>query len=171
MVRALPVRSLRHHVREYVGWHEFAANPIHRRELPTEIIPVIINFGGPIRIFNTTDPHGWTDHGSFCTGAYDTHVIVRSAGATGGLQINFTILGARLFFGRPLKELTNLAVPLDDLMGPAARSFGDRLRRLRDHQLRYQSIGHASLKLRKPQQIQRMPGSVGVRPRGRAHSA
>lgn len=128
LVRALPTAPLRPHVREYVGWREFAVTAIHRRELPTEIIPVIINFEGPIRIFDAKHPDAWTDHDSFSTGAYDSHVIVGSAGVTGGLQINFTILGARLFFGRPLRELTNLAVPLADLMGPSARTLGDRLR-------------------------------------------
>ena len=128
MVRALPAPLLRPHVREYVGWREFAATPLFRRELPTEIIPVIINFEGPIRVFDAKQPDTWIDHDSFSTGAYDSHVIVGSAGVTGGLQINFTILGARLFFGRPLRELTNLAVPLADLMGPSARTLCQRLR-------------------------------------------
>ena len=128
MVRALPAPPLRLHVREYVGWREVAATPLYRRELPTEIIPVIINFEGPIRVFDARHPGTWTDHDSFSTGAYDSHVIVGSAGVTGGLQINFTILGARLFFGRPLRELTNLAVPLADLMGPSARTLCHRLR-------------------------------------------
>lgn len=128
MVRALPSPPLRALVREYVGWREFASTPINRRELPTEVIPVIVNFGDPIRIFDLDRADRWTDHDSFSTGAYDTHVIVGSAGATGGLQINFTILGARLFFGRPLRDLTNLAVPLADLMGPSSREFCGRLR-------------------------------------------
>lgn len=128
MVRARPAPALRPFVREYVGWHEHAVNPVHRRELPTEIIPVIVNLAGPIRVFDASHSGQWTDHDSFSTGAYDTHVIVGSAGATGGLQINFTILGARLFFGRPLRELTNLAVPLRDLMGRPADAFCGRLR-------------------------------------------
>jgi AraC-like DNA-binding protein len=128
LVRALPAPPLRGLVREYVGWHEYAAAPINRRELPTEIIPVIVNFGAPIRVFDITKPDRWTDHDSFSTGAYDSHVIVGSSGASGGLQINFTILGARLFFGRPLRELTNLALPLADLMGKPADAFCGQLR-------------------------------------------
>lgn len=128
MVRAFPSPPLRPHVHEYVGWRELAATPINRRELPSEMIPVIINFGAPIRIYDQADPRRWTDHGSFSTGAYDSHVIVGSSGASGGLQINFTIHGARLFFGHPLREMTNLAVPLADLMGAPANDFCDRLR-------------------------------------------
>lgn len=128
MVRGLPAPPLRCHVREYVGWREFAATPLYRRELPTEIIPVIVNFEGPIRVLDQRRPDTWIDHDSFSTGAYDSYVIVGSSGVTGGLQINFTILGARLFFGRPLRELTNLAVPLADLMGPSTHTFCQRLR-------------------------------------------
>jgi len=128
MVRALPSPPLRAHVVEYVGWREFAATPINRRELPTEVIPVIINFGAPIRIYAQANPRRWTDHTSFATGAYDSHVIVGSSGDSGGLQINFTILGARRFFGQPLKELTNLAVPLADLLGTPSNDLCERLR-------------------------------------------
>ena len=142
MVRALPAAPLRTLVREYVGWWEFAATPIHRRELPTEIIPVIINFGGPIRIFDPQRPDRWTDHDSFSTGAYDRHVIVGSAGTTGGLQINFTILGARPFFGRPLRELTNLAVPLTDLLGASGREFCERLRGAAGWHQRFAIVDH-----------------------------
>lgn len=126
-VLASPPASLRPYVREYVGWVEHMANPICRRELPTEVVPVIINFGAPVRIFDGRDPSRWTDFDSFSTGAYDTHVLVGSAGPSSGLQINFTILGARLFFGHPLSGLTNRVVPLEDLLGTHARELTGRL--------------------------------------------
>jgi AraC-like DNA-binding protein len=63
-------------------------------------------------------------------GAYDTFVRVRTCGPSGGIQVNFTILGARLFLGRPLGELTNQSVSLEDVMGPGARVLADRLRDL-----------------------------------------
>ncbi len=127
MVQGEPPPDLRPYIREYVGWFEHMASPLCRRELPTEIIPVIINFGAPVRIFERDNPSRWTDYSSFTTGAYDTYVLVGSAGPSGGLQINFTILGARLFLGRPLADLTNRVVPLDDVLGPAARRLVDEL--------------------------------------------
>ena len=47
------------------------ATPLCRREPPTEIVPVIINFGAPFRLFDQADPLRWTAYGSFTTGAYD----------------------------------------------------------------------------------------------------
>jgi AraC-like DNA-binding protein len=117
MVRSATHPSLRAYVREYVGWFEHFAVPICRREVPTEIIPVIINFGAPVRLFDSQDPSRWTDYGSFTTGAYDSYVLVGSTGPSGGLQINMSILGARLFLGRPLRDLRNRAVELDDMIG------------------------------------------------------
>jgi AraC-like DNA-binding protein len=121
MVRGAPHPSLRAYVREYVGWFEHFAVPICRREVPTEDIPVMINFGAPVRLFDMQDPSRWTDYGSFTTGAYDSYVLVGSTGRSGGLQINMSIFGARLFLGRPLRDLRNRAIELDDLFGSDAR--------------------------------------------------
>ena len=121
MVRGAPHPSLRAHVREYVGWFEHFAVPMCRREVPTEDVPLIINFGAPVRLFDMRDPSRWTDYHSFTTGAYDSHVLVGSTGPSGGLQINLSILGARLFLGRPLRELRNRAIELEDVLGRDAR--------------------------------------------------
>jgi AraC-like DNA-binding protein len=115
-----PAPALRAYVRQYAGWFEHMAAPLCRRELPTDEIPVIISFGAPIRVYDAGDSKVYRDLGSFSTGAYDSYVRVLSAGPCGGIQINFTILGARLFLGRPLGELTNQSVPLDCVLGPAA---------------------------------------------------
>ena len=121
MVRAAPHPSLRPHVRAYIGWFEHMAAPLCRRELPTEDVPVIINFGAPVRVFDPFDSSRWTDYGSFTTGAFDSYVLVGSAGPSGGLQINLSIMGARLFLNRPLGELRNRAIGLEDLLGRDAR--------------------------------------------------
>jgi AraC-like DNA-binding protein len=127
MVHASPHPSLREHVREYVGWVEHFPVPICRREVPTEDVPIIINFGSPIRLYDLQDASRWTDYGSFTTGAYDSYVLVGSTGPSGGLQVNLSILGARLFLGRPLKDLRNRAIALDDLFGPDARRLDSEL--------------------------------------------
>ena len=128
MVLAAPAPALRRYVREYAGWIEHMATSLCRRELPTEVVPVIFNFGAPIRIFDRHDASQWIGFNSFSTGAYDTHVLVGSAGASSGLQVNFTILGARLFFGHPLSALTNRVVALEDLLGASAHALTHRLR-------------------------------------------
>ncbi len=89
--------------------------------MPTEDAPLIINFGAPIRLFDQRDPSRWTDHGSFTTGAYDSHVLVGSTGPSGGLEVTLSILGVRLFVGRPIGDLKNRAVSLDEVCGGEGR--------------------------------------------------
>src|SRR5262245_28525687 len=128
MALRAPHPALRTHVRQYAGWIEHMAVALMRRELPTEQIPLIINFGSPVRVYGAGGASGFTDLDSFTTGAYDTFVRVRTCGPSGGVQVNFTILGARLFLGRPLGELTNQSVALDDVLGGDARELAGRLR-------------------------------------------
>ena len=92
MTVAAPPAALRAYVREYVGWFEHTATPLYRREPPTNEIPVIINLGAPVRIFESDDLTRWTDYDSFTTGSFDTYALVGTAGPSGGVQINFTIL-------------------------------------------------------------------------------
>jgi AraC-like DNA-binding protein len=121
MVTALPNPVLRMHVHRYIGWWEHRTTPLYRRELPTAEVPLIINFGEPIRLFDVADRTRSTELGSFVAGAYDSHVIVEANGSQGGMQIDFTILGMRLFLGRPLADLTNRGVALEDIFGSDGR--------------------------------------------------
>src|SRR5262245_26480135 len=113
----LPHPALRPYVREYFGGSEDTVQPINRRELPTEIAPLIINFGPPFRIFNPDDPSRYQQVSSFVTGAFDSFVVVGTTGAYACIQVNFTLLGMRLFLQRPLHELTNRVVSLEDVFG------------------------------------------------------
>jgi AraC-like DNA-binding protein len=123
-----PHASLGPHVRSpYYGWIEDVAVPICRREVPTEDVPIIINFGAPFRLYEQGDRSRWTDYRSFTTGAYDSYVLVGSTGASAGLQVNLSILGLRLFLGRPLGEMANRAVELEDVLGPEAGRLTARL--------------------------------------------
>jgi len=60
MVQRAPHPSLRAHVREYGGWSEDFAAPLCRREVPTEVVPVVINFAAPVRMFDVQDPSRWS---------------------------------------------------------------------------------------------------------------
>src|SRR5262245_44807602 len=123
-----PHPALRPHCLLYCGWFEHMATTLVRRELPTDEIPLIINFGPPLRVWEAGESERYADLGSFATGAYDAFVRVRSEGPSGGVQVNFTILGARLFLGRPLGELRNRSIPLEDLIGSFAAELRERLR-------------------------------------------
>jgi AraC-like DNA-binding protein len=116
-----PHPALRGLVREYVGGSEQTHQPLVRRELPTEIAPVIINFGAPFRMFDQRDAAKFVELRSFATGAFDTYALVGSTGAYSCVQINFTILGARLFLQQPLHVLANREAPLDAVLANATR--------------------------------------------------
>ena len=118
---AKPHPLLRAYVREFVGGSEETPSPLCRRELPTEIAPLIINFGAPFRLFDPANLSKYAELRSFVTGAFDTYALVESTGAYSCVQVNFTILGARLFLQRPLKDLTNREVSLDDALGEEGR--------------------------------------------------
>jgi len=65
---AAPHPALRPYVREYVGGFENTPTALCRRELPTEIAPVIINFGAPFRIFDQAVPSQFHEVTSFAAG-------------------------------------------------------------------------------------------------------
>ena len=137
IVRARPSAALRPYVREYVGWWDDTPARICRREPPGDIVPLIINFGTPVRIYSNDARSAWTDYASFTTGLYDRHVLVETAPASGGLQVNLTIPGARLVLGRPMGELLNTAVDLSDLLGREAETLAERLFEEREWQQRF----------------------------------
>ena len=123
LVDARPHPALSPHVVRYTGWSERRATPLQRRELPSHYIPLIINFGAPIRVSRAADPTRWDAFGTFTTGAYDSYVLVETDAGAGGIQIDFTLLGARLFLDIALDELTNRAIALDDVFGNGAATL------------------------------------------------
>jgi len=132
-----PHPSLQPYVRRYVGWFEHMAAPLCRRELPTDEVPVIVSFGAPIRIYDAGDSERSSVRGSFATGAYDSYVRVVSSGPSGGVQIDFSILGARLFLNQPLDALRNQSVPLEDVLGPLADRLTSMLQEAPDWDARF----------------------------------
>lgn len=122
-----PTAALRPYVHAYVGWFERMTAPLVRRELPTDEAPLIFNLGTPIRLFDVDNPRRHRDVGSFITGAYDAPQLVGSEGISGGVQINLSLLGIRRLVGRPLADMKNEAVALEDVFGREARWWTEPL--------------------------------------------
>jgi AraC-like DNA-binding protein len=116
---AAPAMALRPYVREYVGWFDRSRTPSCRRELPSGNVPLIINFGSRVRERKAGSDH-WNAYGTFTAGLHEAFTVVESAGPNQGLQVNFTAVGARLFYDRPLSDFTNLTVDLADVFGRSA---------------------------------------------------
>ena len=76
------------------------------------------------------DPTRWDAFGTFTTGAYDSYVLVETDAGARGIQVDFTLLGARLLLDIALDELTNRAIALDENLPRAAlplRTTRDRV--------------------------------------------
>lgn len=116
-----PIAALRAHVTHYVGWRESTPVPMRRRELPIGAIPVVVSFGLPFDLLDPADEDGRRSRRvSFVAGLDDRYAVVEHAGESAGVEIYFTPLGARRFFGQPLGELAHLVVELEDVLGVAA---------------------------------------------------
>jgi len=113
---AAPAAPLRPYVREYVGWSDASHARSRRRQLPSGNVPLIVNFSARVRERKARSDR-WCEYGTFTAGLHDAYTITESAGPNHGIQINFSAVGARLFFDRPLRELTNLTVELADVFG------------------------------------------------------
>lgn len=78
-------------------------------------VPLIINLGAPFRIGLGRTPTQSDRYGSFAAGLFAGPVIMESDGTAECIQVNFTPLGSRRFFGLPMHELAERMVPLADL--------------------------------------------------------
>jgi len=123
---ATPDTALRPYVREYVGWFDWSSVPVCRRELPSGDVPLIINFDSVVRERKANSDE-WKPYGSFTAGLHDAFTLVESSGPCHGIQVNFTAIGARLFYDRPLVDFTNRSIELDDVLGSAADRLLARL--------------------------------------------
>jgi AraC-like DNA-binding protein len=127
MVRARPHRRLRAHVRDYCGYVEETSAPMRRRELPSGDVTLILNLGEPICLVDPADGAGAGERmGSFVAGLSDSSSVTETAGSQVGVQVNFTPLGAHMFFGLPMDQIANRAVSLEDVL-PDAGSVTARL--------------------------------------------
>lgn len=114
-------------VQRYVGWFERTPLPLRRREMPVGAVPVIVSFGDPF--FLTEGDGGRRNRRvSFVVGPHDRWSVVEHDGRSAGVEIYFTPLGARRVLGFPLRELSNLEVELEDVLGAVVtRELVERL--------------------------------------------
>jgi AraC-like DNA-binding protein len=117
-----PAAPLRDYVRAYTGWSDEGRAAARRRHVASAQVPLIVNLDADVRI-RRADARQWAVHRAFVAGPHDVCTVSESAGRNLGLQIDFTVLGARLFLGCPLAELTNLTVDSADVLGASADAY------------------------------------------------
>lgn len=93
-------------------------------------VPLIINFGSRFEIALGRAPTGSDRIGSFGAGLFAGPIVMNSDGGAQCIQVNFTPLGGRLFYGIPLEELAERMVGLDDLADAGIGDLSARLAEL-----------------------------------------
>jgi AraC-like DNA-binding protein len=123
---ARPALEIRPYVRDFIGWIDQSTTPGHRRQVPSGVFPLIINFEAVVceKKADTTEAHTYR---TFTAGLHERYTTVESVGGGLGLQVNFTPLGAHLYYDRPLAEFTNLTVELSDVIGSSAATLMSQL--------------------------------------------
>lgn len=146
MAFATPDARLGAVVERYVGYRESATAFTSRREMPITSVVLIINLGAPIQIIDTLgDRLEFRGGQGFCGGLSDSYAISETSGAQEGVQVFFTPLGARRFFARPLSELTNRVLRLEDLLGTEAPLWAERLQAAGNWRARFELLDAAIL--------------------------
>jgi AraC-like DNA-binding protein len=83
---------------------------------------------------------GGRSFGSFIAGLHETWVTTEFEREASGVQVNLTPLGAFLLLGRPMHELTNRTLGLDDVLGTEGRVLGERLAAVASWERRFEML-------------------------------
>ncbi|MCL7455720.1 helix-turn-helix domain-containing protein [Micromonospora sp. MSM11] len=125
MVVGVPAIRLRPFVDRYVGYREWAAQPLVRREVAGAFVVVILGWGAPLDVVDPRSAER-SAYGvdSFVAGTFDAYCATRTVGMGEGVELLLAPLAARRILGLPLGELANRAVAVEHLPG----GWLDRLR-------------------------------------------
>lgn len=133
MARRDPAPHLRAYVRDLCGYAEATPGGVRRREFPGAQVVVIFEFGDPVRVSQPgSRPRVSCFRGGFVAGLDGLYAETEHDGFQSGLQVNMTPVGARLFLGLPMSELTGRVVSVRDLLPREHRSLSERLAELPD---------------------------------------
>ncbi|MEU4331107.1 helix-turn-helix domain-containing protein [Nonomuraea dietziae] len=120
MAEGVPRAALRPYVTRLCAYRERYDRPLTRTEAAVPGAVLILAFGAPMEV-------GGARLTSFTGGLGDRYTVTRISGPTEGVEVVLTPFGARRLFGVPMRELTNLVLPVDDLLPAWSRTAGERL--------------------------------------------
>lgn len=127
MVRRTSGPCLRGAVTDICGYRETASGRFRNVEYASLTVPLVISFAEPFAIGLGKDPGDNDRFASFAAGLFAGPVVIESFGGACCVQVNFTPLGARRFFGLAMSELTDRMVGLDDVLGLEGIALRERL--------------------------------------------
>lgn len=117
MVRRKPAVSLAGTVTDICGYRETRPGHFRIVEYASLTVPLVISFAEAFAIGLGHTPGDNDRYASFAAGLYAGPVMIESFGGACCIQVNFTPLGARQFFGLPMSELRDRMIGLDDALG------------------------------------------------------
>ncbi|MFI7702372.1 helix-turn-helix domain-containing protein [Nonomuraea sp. NPDC049480] len=120
MVEAVPSAALRPYATRLCAYREHYDSPVTRSEAAVPGAVLILAFGTPMEV-------GGERFTAFTGGLSDRFTVTRVTGPSEGVEVVLTPFGARRLFGVPMRHLTNLTMPVADLLGPWAEMAVDRL--------------------------------------------
>jgi AraC-like DNA-binding protein len=121
----------------YQGWVEKSSGNMLRREVPSGIVPIIVNLGPA---YGLIDPTGRTQPryvGSFVAGLHESFAVTESASHAICVQINMSPLGAYQFLGVPMHSLANQVIELEDILGKTVRRLIAQMQDVSDWATRF----------------------------------
>jgi AraC-like DNA-binding protein len=137
MVRRKPSASLAGIVTDICGYRETCPGHFRIVEYASLTVPLVISFAEAFAIGLGHTPGDNDRYASFAAGLHAGPVMIESFGAACCVQVNFTPLGARRFFGLPMSELRDRMVGLDDALGFDGIALRERLGEASDWHKRF----------------------------------
>lgn len=127
MRRRLPDPRLQGIVSDICGYREMTPGHMRNVEYASLTVPLVISFAEPFAIGLGKAPGDNDRFASFAAGLFAGPVVIESFGGACCVQVNFTPLGARRFFGLPMSELADSMVVLDDVLGAQGLALREKL--------------------------------------------
>lgn len=128
--------ALRPYLAGATGYVERTPGPKARREMAGSKIVVCLESGPPIRVWDAGDRTASVHRAGFVAGLGNEPTLTEHDGLQSGIQLDFTALGARLFFDMPMSELAHRVVDLDDAMDVESRRELARIAEVADWNVR-----------------------------------
>ena len=136
-----PAPHLASYILKLNGYSERTSGLLRRYEFPGARVVLIFEFGPPLRVgVPGRRPEQSVRHaGGFVAGLDDGLTRTEHDGYQSGLQLDLTPLGARLFLGLPLSELTGQVASFADVL-PEHRYLAEQLYELPDWAARFDCV-------------------------------
>ena len=132
-----PHPELRAHVLGYIGIKS-SIDMVRERHLPSGEAELLVNFGTPYRVVDPACAGRSTEHHRVTVvGVHNRSVLTEGTGVQHVLVVRFRPIGAGLFLGLPMSELTNRLVELDDIDAGLTQRVIERLSTAPDWETRF----------------------------------